>query len=133
MPLQAQKIPWQLRLRPVLATVADGLGFVLPKAANLTARAFIFIDEVVSLALASITVAIHKLLSLLGKLPGGFGKSFREAADVTQKFTNTLLGNVMRCEKTLDSLTTEQQAYHHACDENRTNANIRCITLHYKR
>jgi len=97
---------------PVLAKVADGLGFILPKAANVTARAFLFIEKIATLALASISIAINKILTLFGKLPGTIGKSCREAAAATEQFTHRLFDNVMHCEQTLASLNKAQQAYH---------------------
>ena len=97
---------------PFLAKLADVLGFVLPKAANMTAHAFIFLDETVSLALATLTMALSKVLSLLGKLPGTLGKYFRESAEATQHFTHILFNHVMNCEKRVASLTHGQNAYH---------------------
>lgn len=96
---------------PVLAKVADGLGFILPQAANLTARAFLFIEKIVTFALARITIAIDKILGLLGKLPGAIGQSCREAAAATELFTQRWLANGLHCEQTLASLTHAQQAY----------------------
>lgn len=97
---------------PALAVIAEGLTIILPKAADLTVRAFIRVKEVICLALSTVMLILNKLFDLFGKLPGFLGKPFREAADAAEMFHKKLFKTVMDCEKTLDNLTAQQQAYH---------------------
>jgi hypothetical protein len=97
---------------PAIAAMAEGLSLILPKAANLTVTAFIRAQEAIALALSTILVVLNKVFSVFGKLPGSVGKLFREAADAADMFTKKLLTTVMGCEKALDSMTAQQQAYH---------------------
>lgn len=97
---------------PAIAVVAEGLTFILPKAARVTMIAFNTLKKVIFLALSSILKVLKQVFDVFGKLPGVLGKPFREGAEAAEFFQKKCFDAVMTADKALSGLTQQQNHYH---------------------
>ncbi|MDX1901890.1 MAG: hypothetical protein SFW66_07810 [Gammaproteobacteria bacterium] len=102
---------------PALATIAEWLSQNLPAAVNVTVKAFIRLKEIVALALSTIFSAMGTLFSLLAKLPGDVGQTFKDGADAADQFTKKMFDTVSGYEKQLDDMNIKEKQHYTAVQQ----------------
>lgn len=95
-----------VQFAPALASVAEHLSTLLPKAIQGVIIALLRLKEAAALALSSVLLGLSKLYAALGHLPGTLGQPFREASLAAKDFQETLFKTVRGYEASLASLKT---------------------------